>query len=88
MRQSRVTIRYAKALLKLSIEQNTLEQSYNDMVLLDAVCTENRDLVLLLKSPIVKTDQKLSILKEIFAYITNGMEKDFLIFFMVKKKEC
>jgi len=87
MRQSRVTIRYAKALLKLSIEQNTLEQSYNDMVLLDAVCTENRDLVLLLKSPIVKTDQKLSILKEIFASKLGEVSMAFITIITTKKRE-
>ena len=37
MRHSRVTIRYAKALLQLAIEQNILERSYADMVLLDSV---------------------------------------------------
>ena len=66
MRHSRVTIRYAKALLQLAIEQNILEQSYADMVLLDSVFKQNKDLSLLLKSPIVKTDQKLSIFKLIF----------------------
>ena len=66
MKQSRVTIRYAKALFQLVIEQDTLEQSYNDMVLLDRVCAESKELSLLLKSPIVKTDKKLKILEEIF----------------------
>jgi F-type H+-transporting ATPase subunit delta len=87
MKQSRVTIRYAKALLQLAIEQNTLEQSYNDMVLLDAVCTENRDLVLLLKSPIVKTDQKLSILKEIFASKLGEVSMAFITIITTKKRE-
>ena len=59
MKQSRVTIRYAKALFQLAIEQEILEQSYNDMVLLDEVCAESKELPLLLKSPIVKTDKKL-----------------------------
>ena len=87
MKQSRVTIRYAKALLQLAIEQNTLEQSYNDMVLLDAVCTETRDLVLLLKSPIVKTDQKLSILKEIFASKLGEVSMAFITIITTKKRE-
>ena len=66
MKQSRVTIRYAKALLQLSIEQNSLDQSYNDMLMIDAICVESKDLALLLKSPIVKTHHKLRILDEIF----------------------
>ena len=87
MKQSRVTIRYAKALLQLAIEQNTLEQSYNDMVLLDAVCTESKDLSLLLKSPIVKTDQKLSILKEIFESKLGEVSMAFINIITTKKRE-
>ena len=72
MKHSRVTIRYAKALLQLAIEKNILEQSYADMVLLDSVFKQNKDLSLLLKSPIVKTDQKLSIFK---LFLTQKLEK-------------
>ena len=87
MRQSRVTIRYAKALLQLAIEQNTLEQSYNDMVLLDSVCSESKELSLLLKSPIVKTDQKLSILKEIFEAKIGEVSMAFINIITAKKRE-
>ena len=87
MKQSRVTIRYAKALLQLAIEQNTLEQSYNDMVLLDAVCTESKEFSLLLKSPIVKTDQKLSIFKEIFASKLGEVSMSFVNIITTKKRE-
>lgn len=87
MNQSRVTIRYAKALLQLAIEQNTLEQSYNDMVLLDAVCSESKELSLLLKSPIVKTDQKLSILKEIFESKLGKVSMAFINIITSKKRE-
>lgn len=87
MKQSRVTIRYAKALLQLAIEQNTLEQSYNDMVLLDAICTDSKELSLLLKSPIVKTDHKLSILKEIFASKLGEVSMAFINIITTKKRE-
>ena len=66
MKQSRVAIRYARALLQLSIEQDALEQSYSDMTLIQSACFENKDLSLLLKSPIVKTDKKLKILDKVF----------------------
>ena len=61
MKYSRVTIRYAKALLQLSVEEKSLDSSYRDMVLLDSICSESKELSLLLKSPIVKTDRKLKI---------------------------
>ena len=87
MRHSRVTIRYAKALLQLAIEQNILEQSYADMVLLDSVFKQNKDLSLLLKSPIVKTDQKLSIFKLIFESKIGEVSMAFINIITTKKRE-
>ncbi len=87
MRHSRVTIRYAKALLQLAIEQNILEQSYSDMVLLDSVFKQNKDLSLLLKSPIVKTDQKLSIFKLIFDTKIGEVSMAFINIITTKKRE-
>ncbi len=87
MKQSRATIRYAKALLQLSLEQNILETSYNDMMLLDSACSESKELSLLLKSPIVKTDQKIKIFHEIFTNKINPLSMSFVKIIMSKKRE-
>ena len=49
MKQSRATIRYAKSLISISKEQNSLETSFNDMLLVSSVCSSNKDFVNLLK---------------------------------------
>ena len=87
MKHSRVTIRYAKALLQLAIEKNIGEQSYTDMVLLDSVFKGNKDLSLLLKSPIVKTDQKLNIFKQIFESKIGEVSMAFINIITTKKRE-
>ena len=87
MSQSRITIRYAKALFQLAAKQETLDQSYNDMVLLDSVCAESKELSLLLKSPIVKTDKKLKILEEIFGSKINKVTMSFINIITTKKRE-
>ena len=87
MKQSRVTIRYAKSLLQLSIEQNSLEESYNDMILLDGVCSESKEFSLFLKSPIIKTDQKLKILGEIFSNKLGKTSMMFVNIITTKKRE-
>ena len=87
MKQSRVTIRYAKALFQLVIEQDKLEQSYNDMVLLDKVCAESKEFLLLLKSPIVKTDKKLKILEEVFGSKISKVTMSFINIITTKKRE-
>ena len=66
MRNTRATSRYAKSLLELAKEQNTLELCKTDMVSVVSLCKNSRELVLLLKSPVVKTDKKLAIIAEVF----------------------
>ena len=66
MISSKITYRYAKALLDLAISENLMKECLADMKLLDKVCKENSELVLLFKSPIINTDKKISIIKEVF----------------------
>ena len=49
MKQLRAATRYAKAFLTLSVEQNSLKESYNDMLTLSAICLECKELRQLLK---------------------------------------
>ena len=55
MISSKITKRYAKSLIELSIERGQLTNSYNDLVLVNKVCAENSDFTLMLKSPIIGT---------------------------------
>ena len=83
----KVASRYAKSLLKIAIEENSLEELHNDMILVNGVCTQNHDLVLLLKSPIVRTDKKKAILAEIFGKNISKMSNAFLSIILTKRRE-
>lgn len=76
MRGFRVSYRYAKSLLTLAIEQNMLEEAYRDMKILADICEQNRDFVVVLRSPIVKSDKKISIIRAVaggkLSKITDG----------------
>ena len=87
MKQSRATIRYAKALLQLSKEQNSIESSYADMLFVNKLCIDNKDFSALLKTPIVKTDLKIKILNEIFSNSISTLSLSFLILMTNKKRE-
>jgi F-type H+-transporting ATPase subunit delta len=67
MSEFRVSSRYAKSLLELSIEKNVLENVHQDMLLLSSVIAANSDFAQVLKSPIVKSDKKIKVIKAIFA---------------------
>ena len=66
MQESIVASRYAKSVIELAKEQNVLEFVVYDMALFAKVCAENHALVATLKSPIIKHDKKLTILKKLF----------------------
>ncbi|MBW6484149.1 MAG: ATP synthase F1 subunit delta [Vicingaceae bacterium] len=84
----KVAPRYAKSLIDLGIEQNTLEHLYNDMQLIHQICKENPELVLLLKSPIVRSDKKESILKEVFFDSLSLTSTTFITLILKKKREA
>ncbi|NNE54622.1 MAG: ATP synthase F1 subunit delta [Flavobacteriales bacterium] len=66
MARSKVSIRYAKSLLDLAREKDALSSAQEDMATISDTIDQSRDLQLMLKSPIITSDKKLSILKEVF----------------------
>jgi F-type H+-transporting ATPase subunit delta len=70
MQNPRLAGRYAKSLVDLATEKGQLETVYADMKYLQAVCKSSRDFVNLLKSPVIKADQKNSIINS----VTNGID--------------
>lgn len=83
----KVATPYAKALMDLAVERNVLEQVKGDM---DAFseATKNRDLYLLLKSPIIKADKKESILNILFSEHFHEMTMSFLRIIVSKSREA
>lgn len=65
MPNPRLASRYAKSLLDLAIERGQLEEVYGDITFLSRVCKGNPDFVSLLRSPIVKADTKVKIIKAV-----------------------
>jgi len=87
MKGTRAAIRYAKSLLDLSIEQKKADTVKGDMLLVEQTIHENRDLTLLLKSPIVKADQKQAVLKAIFADKVDELTSSFIRIIVSKGRE-
>ena len=88
MKYKRAAIRYAKALMQLSIEKNCLQSTYKDMLLLDSVCKENKEFRLLLSSPIINSKKKLEILTQIFDSEISNLTKSYISIITNKKREA
>lgn len=82
-----VASRYAKSLIDLAIETKQLEQVRKDMLLIKEVCNSNHDFVLLLESPVVKTDKKMNIFKSVFEGKISATTTAFLSLLATKKRE-
>ncbi len=86
MKNSRLTLRYAKSLLALANESGDIEICVRDLKKFVITCESSKELSLLLKSPIIKTDKKLSILTEVFSDF-NKLTKRFISIITSKKRE-
>jgi len=82
-----VASRYAKSLLDLSVETGELERVREDMAMIKQACKGHRELVVLLESPVVKTDKKMAIFKSIFADKISKTTLAFLNMIARKRRE-
>lgn len=82
----RIAGRYAKSLIDLAVEQKKLEQVKSDIDLLNQAF-KNRDLQLLLKSPIVHGSKKQSIIKAIFEQKVDKLTSSFFNILVSKGRE-
>jgi F-type H+-transporting ATPase subunit delta len=80
--------RYAKSLMDLVIESNQLDAIRNDMKAIEKTCAQNSDFVLFLKSPIIKTDKKIEVLKALFEGKISALSLSFLNLITSKNREA
>ena len=82
----RIASRYAKSLLDLAKDQNAMDEVVSDMEGFSKM-VENRDLYLLLKSPIIKIGKKAEIFDILFEGKVNKLTKAFLDIVLRKGRE-
>ena len=87
MQGTRVASRYAKSFIDLTVEQGLMEQAYADMKTILDVCKSNPDFVIFLKSPVINTDKKQEVLKQIFAGKLNKITDAYIHLITSKKRE-
>jgi F-type H+-transporting ATPase subunit delta len=87
MTESRVSHRYAKSLIDLSLEKGQLEQVREDMQLVHTSVRDSRELELMLKSPVIKTDKKQEVLKAVFGGKIGVLTTEFIDIITRKRRE-
>lgn len=87
MADFRILHRYANSLLETAIEKNNLEVVATDIKLIVDALDKNRQLQLMLDSPIVRPETKLSVMKEIFSNKISKDSMSFVEFIISKNRE-
>jgi len=87
MPNPRLASRYAKSLLDLAIERNSLEETLKDMQLLDAICKQSRDFTNMMRSPIIKADKKTAITDAVLKGRISLLTESFIKLLIAKGRE-
>lgn len=82
-----VASRYAKSLLDLAVEKGQLDAVYEDMLQVQSLCKECKELALFLKSPIINSEKKVSTLKTVFEGKLSNMTSGFISLIATKHRE-
>ncbi len=87
MNQSKIAVRYAKALFQLALEKNKLDLVNNDVVMINQALKDFGQFGLYLKSPVVKPSQKLALIREAFTGNIQDISLSFLGLLVQNKRE-
>lgn len=87
MSESRVAARYAKSLLELAQEKNLLDAVTSDIRQLLSILEKQSDLWNVLKSPIIKSDKKSTLMHTLFDSKFQPLTLSFFDILVRKKRE-
>jgi F-type H+-transporting ATPase subunit delta len=85
---SPVAYRYARSIMELARTEGRLDGTLEDMDLIARTTGENHELLVLLKSPVVKADTKARILERIFAGKIGTVTAKFITILIRKGREA
>jgi len=83
---SNIAVPYAKALFDFALERDAIDSVHKDMQALTSLCKSNRDFLLMLKSPILKTEKKQKSLR-LFSGLHYRRSPGFLKIITAKRRE-
>jgi F-type H+-transporting ATPase subunit delta len=87
MQNPRLAARYAKSLLDLAIEQNSLESTLQDVQGMRDTMRDSKEFVSILRSPVIKADKKNAIIEAVIGNRMNPLSKAFVKLLVAKGRE-
>jgi F-type H+-transporting ATPase subunit delta len=87
MNESKITVRYAKALFGLAKEGNAFELMKNDMELLYQCIRELPELQFVINSPVIKVSEKVTVFRETFKDTFSPITASFITLVLERRRE-
>ena len=88
MRLNSLARRYAQALFGVAEDKNISYEILNDLALAEKTFSENEDLVKIINSPVIDSQKKKTVIKDIFGERINSLAVDFYGLVIDKNREC
>lgn len=87
MYNTRLATRYARSLITLAEDKSNVEVVLEDMKYLFGLCSQSREFTMMLRSPIIKSDKKLAIVKAVFKDKLSPLSNAFIELLIKKGRE-
>ena len=87
MKGLKIASRYARSLIELAQEKGVLDAIHADMQLINTSCMASRELMVFLKSPIIRTDKKQAVIRELFDSRVHEITARFMDIIVTKRRE-
>ena len=87
MPNPRLAARYAKSLIDLAVEKNSLEDTLADIKYLDSLCRNSREFTNMLRSPVIHADKKEDIINAVVGDSLKPLAASFVKLLVNKGRE-
>lgn len=87
MPNPRLATRYARALIDLAVEKNSMEDTLADIKYMDSLCRNSDEFTNMLRSPVIKGDKKLSIITAVVGDSLKPLAQSFIKLLVSKGRE-
>jgi F-type H+-transporting ATPase subunit delta len=87
MNQSKISVRYAKAIFETAIEKNILHDVFVDLNLISKTISENQDFYSVISSPIIKPSEKLALMSNVFKSSVSEITMSFIGLLITNNRE-
>lgn len=88
MQNPRLASRYAKSFIDIAVEQNSLDDTLQDVQLLDQVCNVSREFCVVLRSPVINPDKKVAAISAVLGGKLKPLTLAFINLLIKKGREA